>query len=62
MCKMTISPSEEMTMPETIEEWAALASFVLVIAAAFAEEIRIMLMACVWCIGYSILAMRRSND
>ena len=49
-------------MPETIEEWAALASFILAVAAAFAEEHRIMMMASVWAIGYTLLAMRRSND
>jgi len=49
-------------MPETIEEWASLLSFVLAIAAAFTEDFQIMMMACVWCIGYTILAMRRSND
>jgi hypothetical protein len=49
-------------MPETIEEWAALASFILVVASAFAEELQIMMMASVWSIGYTILAMRRSND
>jgi hypothetical protein len=49
-------------MPETLEEWLALASFILAVAAAFAEEIQILLMACVWCIGYTIVAMRRSND
>jgi hypothetical protein len=59
---MTISLSEEIAMPETIEEWAALASFILAVASAFAEEHRIMMMACVWCIGYTFLAMRRSND
>jgi hypothetical protein len=59
---MTTSPSEEMTMPETIEEWAALASFILAVASAFAEELQIMMMASVWSIGYTILAMRRSND
>jgi hypothetical protein len=58
---MTTFRSEEMTMPETIEEWAALASFILVVASAFAEEHRIMMMASVWSIGYTLLAMRRSK-
>jgi len=49
-------------MPETIEEWAALLSFILVVASAFAEELQIMMMASVWAIGYTILAIRRSND
>jgi len=49
-------------MPETIEDWAVLVSFILTVAAAFAEERQIMVMACVWCIGYTILAIRRSND
>ena len=62
MFKMTTSRSEEMTMPETIEEWAALLSFILAVASAFAEELQIMMMASVWAIGYTILAMRRSND
>ena len=48
-------------MPETIEEWAALASFILAVASAFAEEHRIMMMASVWSIGYTLLAMRRSK-
>jgi hypothetical protein len=51
-----------MTMPETIEEWAALLSFILAVASAFAEELQIMMTASVWAIGYTILAMRRSND
>ena len=45
-------------MPETIKEWTALASFVLAVASAFAEERQIMMIACVWCIGYTLLAMR----
>jgi hypothetical protein len=49
-------------MPETIEDWAVLASFILAVAAAFAEDRQIMLMACVWCVGYAVLALRRSND
>ena len=49
-------------MPETIEDWAVLASFILAVAAAFAEDRQIMLMACVWCIGYTALALRRSYD
>ena len=49
-------------MPETIQEWAVLASFILAVAAAFTEDLQIMLMACVWCIGYTILTIRRSND
>jgi hypothetical protein len=48
-------------MPETLEEWLALASFILAVAAAFAEEHQIMMMACVWSIGYSIVAMRRAD-
>jgi hypothetical protein len=48
-------------MPETIEEWASVASFVLVVASALAEERQIMMAACVWCIGYTLLAMRRSE-
>ena len=59
---MTTSRSEGQTMPETIEEWAALASFVLAVAAAFADDSQIMITACVWCIGYTALAIRRSND
>ena len=59
---MTTSRSEEQTMPETIEEWAAVAAFVLALATALTEDYQIMLMACVWCIGYTFLAMRRSND
>jgi hypothetical protein len=59
---MTTSLFEEIAMPETIEEWAALASFILAVASAFAEEHRIMMTACVWCIGYTIVALRRSND
>jgi hypothetical protein len=49
-------------VPETIEDWAVLASFILAVAAAFTEDLQIMLMACVWCVGYAILALRRSND
>jgi hypothetical protein len=49
-------------MPETIEDWAVLASFILAIAAALTEDLQIMLMACVLCVGYAILALRRSND
>ena len=49
-------------MPETIEDWAVLASFILAVASAFAEERQIMMMASVWCIGYTFLAMRRSDD
>lgn len=49
-------------MPETIEEWAVLASFILAVASAFTEDLQIMLAACVWCVGYTILALRRSND
>ena len=48
-------------MPETIEEWAALASFILVVASALAEERQIMMAACVWCVGYTVLALRRSE-
>ena len=48
-------------MPKTIKEWAALASFVLVVASAFAEEHQIMMMACVWCVGYTFLAMKESK-
>jgi hypothetical protein len=48
-------------MPETVEEWAALASFILVVASAFAEERQIMMASCVWCIGYTLLAMKRSK-
>ena len=49
-------------MPKTIVEWAALASFILAVAAAFADDSQIMITACVWCIGYTALAIRRSND
>jgi hypothetical protein len=49
-------------MPETIEDWAVLVSFILAVAAAFAEDGQIMMMACVWCVGYTFLAIRRSND
>jgi hypothetical protein len=49
-------------MPETIEEWAVLASFILAVVAALTEDYQIMLMACVWCVGYTLLAIRRSND
>jgi hypothetical protein len=48
-------------MPETIEEWAILASFILAVAAAFAEDLQIMLMSCVWCIGYLILTLSRQQ-
>lgn len=48
-------------MPETIKEWASVLSFVLVVASAFAEEHQIMMMACVWCIGYTLLAMREAK-
>jgi hypothetical protein len=58
---MTTFRFKEVTMPETIEEWAALASFILAVASAFAEEHRIMMMASVWSIGYTLLAMRRSK-
>jgi hypothetical protein len=49
-------------MPETIQEWLALASFILVVASAFAGQTGLMMMACVWCIGYSLISMRRSDD
>ena len=48
-------------MPETIEEWAALASFILVVASALAEERQIMMASCVWCIGYTLLSMRKNK-
>ena len=48
-------------MPETIKEWAALASFILAVASAFAGEQQIMMMACVWCVGYTFLAMKESK-
>jgi hypothetical protein len=48
-------------MPENIKEWAALASFVLAVASAFAEERQIMMIACVWCIGYTLFAIKESK-
>ena len=48
-------------MPETIEEWAALASFILAVASALAEEHQIMMMASVWSIGYTVLALRKAK-
>jgi len=58
---MTTFRFKETAMPETIKEWAALASFILVVASAFAEEHQIMMMACVLCIGYTFLAMKESK-
>ena len=58
---MTTFRFKETAMPETVEEWAALASFILVVASAFAEERQIMMASCVWCIGYTLLAMKRSK-
>jgi len=49
-------------MPETLEEWLALVSFAIVVASAFAGETVLMMMACIWCIGYCLISMRRSND
>ena len=48
-------------MPENIKEWAALASFILAVASAFAEEHQIMMMACVLCIGYTLLTIKESK-
>jgi hypothetical protein len=48
-------------MPETIKEWAALASFILAVASAFAEEHQIMMMACVLCVGYTFFAIKESK-
>jgi len=55
---MTTFRFKETAMPETIKEWTALASFILAVASAFAEEHQIMMMACVWCIGYTFLAIK----
>ena len=58
---MTTFRFNETAMPETIKEWAALASFILAVASAFAGEQQIMMMACVWCVGYTFLAMKESK-
>jgi hypothetical protein len=49
-------------MPEKLEEWLAFVSFILVLVSALTETIPLMMMSCVWCIGYCLISMRRSND